>query len=317
MPPIVTGAADSSTAWCGEPGAAQVERHHLNLHGRPMSYLEAGEDTGGPILVLIHGLAGDATHWRDVIAGLGRHTHILAPDLLGHGASATPPNADYTVSAHASRLRDLLRCLGHQQVSLVGHSFGGGVAMAFAYQFPERTETLTLISSGGLGPELSIALRTACLPGILRAAHTLNKLTPPWVARLAQHSATALGLARGTDLDELGHVLRALQDLANRQAFLCTLRGVASWSGQRLDATDRLYLLAELPILLITGRRDGCIPYQHTLRAHQLLPGSRLELLDAGHFPHTEHPEKVTALILELLSRSEHCSIQSRDRSAS
>jgi pimeloyl-ACP methyl ester carboxylesterase len=248
---------------------------------------------------------------------LGRHIHILAPDLLGHGDSATPHNADYTVSAHASRLRDLLRGLGHQQVSLVGHSFGGGVAMAFAYQFPERTETLTLIASGGLGPELSIALRTACLPGTLRVAHTLSRLTPPWAARLVQHSATALGLARGADLDELGRVLRGLQGLAGRQAFLCTLRGVAGWSGQRLDATDRLYLLSELPTLLITGRRDGCIPYQHTLRAHQLLPGSRLELLDAGHFPHTEHPGKVSALILELLRRSERCSTQSRDRPAS
>jgi hypothetical protein len=95
-----------------------------------MSYLEAGQDNGGPIVVLIHGLAGDGAHWRDVIAGLGRHTHILAPDLLGHGESDAPHNADYTVSAHASRLRDLLRCLGHQQASLVGHSFGGGVAIS-------------------------------------------------------------------------------------------------------------------------------------------------------------------------------------------
>jgi pimeloyl-ACP methyl ester carboxylesterase len=278
-----------------------------------MSYLEAGQDNGGPILVLIHGLAGDAAHWGDVIAGLGRHTHILAPDLLGHGESDTPDHADYTVSAHASRLRDLLRCLGHQQASLVGHSFGGGVAMAFAYQFPERTHTLTLIASGGLGPELSIALRTACLPGILRAARTMHMLTPPWAARLAHHGATALGLARRADLEELGRALRALHNLDSRRAYLHTLRGVATWSGQRLDATDRLYLLAQLPILLITGRWDPCIPHEHTLRAHQLLPGSRLELLEAGHFPHVEYPDEVTALILDLLGDSEPLT----DRSAS
>jgi pimeloyl-ACP methyl ester carboxylesterase len=189
--------------------------------------------------------------------------------------------------------------------------------MAFAYQFPERTHTLTLIASGGLGPELSIALRTACLPGILRAARTMHMLTPPWATRLAHHGATALGLARRADLEELGRALRALHNLDSRRAYLHTLRGVATWSGQRLDATDRLYLLSELPTLLITGRRDGCIPYQHTLRAHQLLPGSRLELLDAGHFPHTEHPGKVSALILELLRLSERCSTQSRDRPAS
>ena len=80
-------------------------------------------------------------------------------------------------------------------------------------------------------------------------------------------------------------VRRDHADPDSRRAFLHTLRGLASWSGQRMDATDRLYLLANLPILLITGRPDPCIPHHHTLRAHQPLPGSRLELLDTGHFP--------------------------------
>jgi pimeloyl-ACP methyl ester carboxylesterase len=86
--------------------------------------------------------------------------------------------------------------------------------------------------------------------------------------------------------------------------FLHTLRGAVSWSGQRLDATDLLYLLAELPALLIAGRRDRCIPHRHTLLAHQALPGSRLAVLEAGHFPHSEHPEQVAELILDLLAAS-------------
>jgi pimeloyl-ACP methyl ester carboxylesterase len=141
----------------------------------------------------------------------------------------------------------------------------------------------------------------------------MHMLTPPWATRLAHHGATALGLARRADLEELGRALRALHNLDSRRAYLHTLRGVATWSGQRLDATDRLYLLAQLPILLITGRWDPCIPHEHTLRAHQLLPGSRLELLDAGHFPHVEYPDEVTALILDLLGDSEPLT----DRSAS
>jgi pimeloyl-ACP methyl ester carboxylesterase len=141
----------------------------------------------------------------------------------------------------------------------------------------------------------------------------MHMLTPPWAARLAHHGATALGLARRADLEELGRALRALHNLDSRRAYLHTLRGVATWSGQRLDATDRLYLLAQLPILLITGRWDPCIPHEHTLRAHQLLPGSRLALLEAGHFPHVEYPAEVTALILDLLGDSEPLT----DRSAS
>ncbi|MDT7683824.1 MAG: hypothetical protein QOG57_4134 [Pseudonocardiales bacterium] len=312
MAPSVT-AADSNTVRSEECGGPQLVRRHLTLHGQSMSYLEAGQDSGGPVVVLIHGLAGDGAGWRDVIAVLGRHTHVLAPDLLGHGGSAAPPDADYTVSAHASRLRDLLRALGHRRVSLVGHSFGGGVAMAFAYQFPERTQTLTLIASGGLGPELSVALRIACLPGVCLGAHTLSRLTPSWVARLAHRGVSAVGLVRGIDLDELARGLRALHDPGGRRAFLCTLRGVASWSGQRLDATDRLYLLAAFPILLITGRMDRCIPQHHTERAHHLLPGSRLEVLDSGHFPHTEHPDQIAALIGDLLHSSGHRPAPSRN----
>ncbi|MGB0097925.1 MAG: alpha/beta fold hydrolase, partial [Solirubrobacteraceae bacterium] len=55
--------------------------------------------------------------------------------------------------------------LGHERATLVGHSLGGGIAMQFAYHFPEITERLVLVSSGGLGPEVSLILRAAALPG--------------------------------------------------------------------------------------------------------------------------------------------------------
>jgi pimeloyl-ACP methyl ester carboxylesterase len=297
-----------------QPPAPGVIRHRTDLHGQELSYLEVGSATGGPVVVLVHGLAGNATSWLPVLRRLGEHTHVLAPDLLGHGESAAPPNGDYSVAGHATRLRDLLLRLGLEHASLVGHSFGGGVAMTFAHQFPERTDTLTLIASGGLGPELSIALRGASLPGVAFAAQTVSRLAPGWVARLAHHTATTLGIASAGDLDGLGRALRSLTDPATRQAFLVTLRATVSWAGQRLDATDRLYLLAALPTLLVAGRHDACIPFRHTVRAHQLLPHSRLEVLDAGHFPHTEHPDELADLLADFLhTRSRHLSSSSAD----
>lgn len=294
----------SGAGWVEEPAPV---RGWIDLHGRSVSYLEAGRVGGGPTVVLVHGLAGNATGWREVIAALSPHAHVLVPDLIGHGQSAAAPGADYSVSAHATRLRDLLDALGHRRVHLVGHSFGGGVVMAFAYQFPERAQSMTLIASGGLGPELSVALRIACLPGVpLAAAHTAARISPSWLADLTRQWCISLGLACGGDLDGLAGALRALDGPEARMVFLATLRAVAGWSGQRLDATDRLYLFAGLPILLVAGRHDRCIPYQHALRAHQLIPGSRLQLLEAGHFPHTEHPERVGAMILELLGSGEH-----------
>src|SRR6185436_15596878 len=92
-----------------------------------------------------------------------RHT-VVAPDLLGHGQSAKP-RGDYSLGAHANGLRDLLGVLGHERVTVVGHSLGGGIAMQLAYQFPELCERLVLVSSGGLGREVSLLLRALSAPG--------------------------------------------------------------------------------------------------------------------------------------------------------
>jgi pimeloyl-ACP methyl ester carboxylesterase len=139
------------------------------------------------------------------------------------------------------------------------------------------------------------------VPGAVLAAHAVASATPRWLHRVVSRAATGLGLAGGADLDALGNALRGLADPGAREAFLRTLRGAVGWSGQRLTALDRLELLAELPVLLVAGRRDACIPHEHTLRAHAQLPGSRLALLDAGHFPHHEHPDTVARLIAEFL----------------
>ena len=131
----------------------QVE--HVTVHGHRRAYVRAGS---GPALLLLHGLGCDHTTWEPVIGALARTHTVIAPDLLGHGAS-DKPRADYSVGGYANGMRDLLTVLGIDSATVVGHSFGGGVAMQFAYQFPERTERLVLVGSGGLGPEVTPAIR--------------------------------------------------------------------------------------------------------------------------------------------------------------
>ena len=133
----------------------------MNLSGGAMAYTVAGT---GPTVLLIHGLGGTRQTWRHLIAPLARNHTVIAPDLPGHGQS-DPPAGDYSLGAHACALRDLLLALGHQRATLVGHSLGGGVALQTAYQFPERTDRIALISSGGLGAEVTPILRAATLPG--------------------------------------------------------------------------------------------------------------------------------------------------------
>src|SRR3954453_19428567 len=138
-----------------------MEHETIKLHGHLVSYQRAG---WGPLLVLVHGIAGSSDTWNDVIEPLAERYTVVAPDLLGHGESAKP-RGDYSLGAYASGIRDLLTALGHDRATVVGHSLGGGVAMQFSYQFPERTERLALISSGGLGEEVHALLRAATLPG--------------------------------------------------------------------------------------------------------------------------------------------------------
>ena len=136
-------------------GANDLSSRTATVHGRSVGYLEAGS---GELLLLIHGMAGNAENWRAVIEPLALGNTVIAPDFPGHGESA-PGGGDYSLGSLASGLRDLMLTLGHERATLVGHSLGGGVAMQFTYQFPEMVERLVLVSSGGLGPEVSPILQ--------------------------------------------------------------------------------------------------------------------------------------------------------------
>ena len=123
---------------------AVLEPHVLTLHGHDVTYRTAGS---GPVLLLLHGIANSSKTWEGVAPALAERFTLIAPDLLGHGESATP-RGDYSLGAHASGVRDVLTALGHDRMTVIGHSLGGGIAMQFAYQFPERCERMVLVSSG-------------------------------------------------------------------------------------------------------------------------------------------------------------------------
>jgi pimeloyl-ACP methyl ester carboxylesterase len=284
---------------------ARVTRREISLHGQQVTFMEAGEHSGGPVVVLLHGLASSSSTWLPVLPLLGRTAHVIAPDLLGHGQSAKPRNGDYSLGAYAAGLRDLLVALDLDldRATVVGHSFGGGVAMQFAYQFPELTERLVLVASGGLGPNVSLALRAASLPGTATVLRSLTMITPRWLGRLAHSMVRAVPGVPSADIDELARALTSFADGGARGAFVHTVRSALNWSGQRLDGTERLYLLTEIPVLLVGGSDDSVIPVGHAATAHERLPQSRLEIFDAtGHFPHSEHPHRFADLLIDFLT---------------
>lgn len=281
--------------------AAAVSTRSVTLHGNTITYRTAGD--GGPVVLLLHGIASSSATWEAVLPGLGRHATVIAPDLLGHGQSAKPAGADYSLGAHAGGLRDLLVALGHDRATLVGHSLGGGIALQMAYQYPERCERLALVGTGGLGREVHAVLRAAALPGAEWVLPLVCTARLNGAASALGRTLGRLGLRAGADASEMWLCYTSLAEAGARQAFLQTLRGVVHFGGQRLSATDRLYLAAHLPTLLVWGERDSIIPPAHARTAQELLPGSRLEVFPgAGHFPHRQHPQRFVEVLADFLS---------------
>jgi len=276
-----------------------MKLRHVTIHGHEIGYRMAGQ---GPAIVLIHGMAGSSRTWRDVMQLLARDHTVIAPDLLGHGESAKP-RGDYSLGAQASGLRDLLSgALGVARATLVGQSLGGGVAMQLAYQHPELCERLVLVGSGGLGREVSWTLRALALPG---AEYVMPILFPAF-ARRAGERVEAFVRERGVRAPHVAEMWKAyasLTDPQSRRAFLRTVRAVIDPGGQTVCAKDRLYLAAAVPTLIAWGERDDIIPVAHAYAAHELLPGSRLEIFEgAGHFLHAEEPLRFAELLRDFVA---------------
>src|SRR3954453_7885606 len=263
-------------------------QEEITLHGHRVVYRVAG--SGGPVLLLIHGITGCAKQWDDVMPLLAERYTVVAPDLLGHGESAKP-RGDYSLGAYAASVRDLLVALGHRRATVVGHSLGGGIAMQFAYEYPPFAERLVLVSSGGIGREVHLLLRASTLPGAAIVLPLIAHARILGLGGAVGQVFARLGLRAGPDLAEMARGYASLGDAEARQAFLHTMRAVLDPGGQRVSATDRLYLAGMLPSLLTHGRRHPLIPADTPDIAHELIPGSRIEIFDdAGHFPQLHEP---------------------------
>jgi pimeloyl-ACP methyl ester carboxylesterase len=276
----------------------------VTIHGHRITYREAGEP-GQPVLLLVHGITSSSATWDPVLPALAEHAHVIAPDLLGHGES-DKPQTDYSLGSLASVLRDLLERLGHDRADVVGHSLGGGVAMQFAYQYYQHCDRMVLVASGGLGREVSPALRAATLPGA--------EFVLPVIAHRRVLAAGA-GLTRVLDrlplrlrpsISEAARGYASLADGPARSAFVYTLRSVVGPGGQRVGADDRLYLSAGRPTLIVWGALDTVIPVSHAYAAHEAIPDSRLEIFEQSrHFPHQDEPQRFARVLLDFLATTQ------------
>src|SRR4051794_30568988 len=261
------------------------------IHGYRRAFRVAGS---GPAILLIHGIGDNSTTWSTVQTKLAQRFTVIAPDLLGHGKS-DKPRADYSVAAYANGMRDLLSVLEIERVTVVGHSLGGGVAMQFAYQFPQLVDRLILVGAGGVTKDVNVALRIASLPMGSEALALLRlPMVLPALQVIGRISGTLFGSTGvGRDIPEVLRILADLPEPTASAAFARTLRAVVDWRGQVVTMLDRCYLTESVPVQIIWGSRDVVVPVRHGEMAHAAMPGSQLEIFErSGHFPFHDDPAR-------------------------
>lgn len=234
---------------------------------------------------------------------------VIAPDLLGHGKSAKP-HGDYSLGAYASGVRDLLVALDVPKATIVGHSLGGGIALQYAYQFPDRVGRMVLVDTGGIDKEVNLVLRAATLPGAEIVLPVLFAAPLHEAALKLRGLLNAIGLQASADVQGVSEGFSSLTKADARRAFLHTVRSVIDPSGQKVSAKDRLYLAADIPSLIVWGERDHIIPSSHGQLAHELMPNSRLEIfLGAGHFPFNDDPDRFIKVLNEFIESTEEADL--------
>ena len=275
---------------------------YVEIHGHKRAYRMGGK---GPVLLLLHGLGRDSSTWKPVMAKLAEHYTVIAPDFLGHGKS-DKPLGDYSVGGFANGMRDLLTVLGVDRATVVGHSFGGGVAMQFAYQYPERVERVVLVSTGGLGSEVSPMIRALTLPGagMVIRAFTTTPLAPFVTTGL--HALSKFPATQLRDLSEVARIAESMKDPAAIHAVRRVTSGVVDWRKQLVTMNDRAYLAQLIPVQFIWGRDDAIVPVHHVeSKNNAYAKNARITIFDdCGHFPHRDYPDYFVEVVDRFMSET-------------
>ncbi|HEY6881241.1 MAG TPA: alpha/beta hydrolase [Polyangiales bacterium] len=251
----------------------------------------------GPPLVLLHGLTDSHRTWRRVLPALAKDRRVLVPDLPGCGFSSRP-DASYTLAWQAAVMTAWLDKLGLEQVDVVGHSYGGGVAQYMLLLSPRRIRRLVLVAAGGLGREVSLELRLASLPKVV------ERFGQPVMSRVAAHALRAVGGV--VTPDGARWMAGVSKTPGTARAFARTVADVIDWRGQTQHFMDRAREIGVLPpVALIWGTRDRVLPYAQALTAARMLAGATLIAFDGcGHFPHHQRPREFARAVLSFMDAS-------------
>ena len=271
--------------------------HFKRIEGVDLHWAEFGAARNSVPVILLHGLCDSHLTWRRVLPRLASGRHILTPNLPGHGLSERA-DASYDLDWYGRVIASWIESLGFDQVDIVGHSFGGGIAQMLLLKCPDRIRRLVLVSSGGLGRDVSFWLRLATIP------YVVERFGQPFMGlgtRLA-----LLPLKELFSKAEFEEIIEMNKKDGSARTLARTVKDIIDWRGQTRGFFQRAAELERLPpIAVIWGERDSMIPISHGRTFTESFEGVRLaEIAGCGHYLHHEKPETFAEVVNEFLDAS-------------
>ncbi len=268
----------------------------INVDGCKIRY----RDTGGsaPVIVFNNGIGGSLESWENQIATFGQDYRLIAWDMPGHGQSDLG-NQPYDPDRFAKFGWRFLDQLDIDQVILVGHSMGGGVALRMTAREPSRVSKLVLVAAATVGRDAPFLFRLFILPGV---GELMTKPSKNGVKQQIK------AIYKNPDIvteQQKEQILAYAQRPGAQKAFLATLRLMTNFGGQRpaiVNQSHEILKSLELPILLVHGQDDQVVKPAHSEQAAKIAKNANLIMLaDCGHAPQEEKPEAFNATLKDFL----------------
>jgi pimeloyl-ACP methyl ester carboxylesterase len=274
-----------------------IRHGRVLVEGTSLHWAELGESgvaTSATPVVLLHGLTDSHLTWKSIAPLLARDRRVLMPDLPGCGLSSRP-DASYELSWHARVIARWLESMRLDQVDIVGHSFGGGVAQVLLLECPERIRRIVLVASGGLGRDVGFWLKLATFPKVV------EYFGQPF---MGFGTRRALGGAHErSSVQDVAALSEMNAERGTARAFSRTVRDVIDWQGQRRLFSQRASEVSVFPpIAVFWGDRDTLIPITHGEAFVASTEGVELKVFSGcGHYLHQQQPEAFVDALREFL----------------